>query len=211
MRIEPNRTAVSDTVAHLAARWSHADKRILRAVFPLLAEGKPVPVTRIAEAIGALPSRVESALELGRAERDSEGRVVELSGLTLSPTMHRVEIDDIVLFSCCALLAQLVPLILGRPIRVESVDPVSRHLVRLDVVPEGVTAVMPATAVGSFVVTQPRGVAQDVGANFCSQVLFFASPDSASVFVEADPRRYTLGIDELHEAARMLYQEAWAG
>lgn len=202
---------ISDTIAHLAARWTHADKRILRSVFPLLAEGKPVPVARIAEVAGALPSSVESALEFGRAGRDTEGRVVELAGLMLSPTMHRLEIGDIALFSCCALLAQLVPALLGRSIRLESVDPVSRDLVRLDVAPEGVTAVMPEAAVGSFVVTQPSAVTEDVSANFCRHVLLFTSPESASVFVEADSRRYTLGIDQLHEAARILYREAWAG
>jgi hypothetical protein len=203
-------TAVADTIGHLTARWAHADKRILRVVFLLLAEGKPVPVTRIAEAAGVALSSVEQALELARAERDVEGRVVELSGLMLSPTMHRVEIGDIALFSCCALLAQLVPALVGRPVRVESVDPVSRHLVVLDVAPEGVTAVDPPEAVGSFIVTEPSGVAQDVGASFCRQVYHFASPDSARAFVAADRRRYTLGIDKLHEAARMLYQEAWA-
>jgi alkylmercury lyase len=154
---------------------------------------------------------VEKALELGRAGRDTEGQVVELSGLMLSPTMHRVEIGDIALFSCCALLAQLVPALIGRPVRVDSVDPVSRRLVVLDISPEGVTAVEPLEAVGSFVVTELSGVAQDVGANFCRHVHHFASPDSASVFAAADCRRYTLGIDQLHAAARMLYREAWAG
>jgi alkylmercury lyase len=211
MNDDSHRSAISDTIEHLAARWAHADKKILRSVFPLLAEGSPVPVTRIAEVTGALPSNVESALRDGRAGRDTEGRVIELSGLMLDPTMHRVEIGDIALFSCCALLALLVPALLGRSIRLESVDPVSRHIVRLDVGPDGVTTVKPEAAVSSFVVTEPSGAAEDVGANFCSHVLLFASPDSASVFVGADPRRYTLGIDRLQEAARMLYQEAWEG
>jgi alkylmercury lyase len=209
MSDESRRTAISSTIAHLAARWGRADKTILRAVFPLLAEGKPVPVERITEAAGAAPSRVESALELGRAERDAKGRVVELSGLMLSPTMHRVEIGDIALFSCCALLAQLVPLLMGRPVRVESVDPVSRRLVMLDIAPEGVIAVEPQEAVGSFIVTEPGGVAHDVGSNFCRHVHHFASPDSAIAFTADDRRRYTLEIDRLHEAARMLYRAAW--
>jgi hypothetical protein len=123
---DSQRTAVSETIGHLAARWVHADKRILQEVFPLLAEGRPVPVERIVAAAGAAPSSVEEALESGRAGRDTEGRVVELSGLMLGPTMHRVMIGDKALFCCCALLAQLVPTLLERPVTVESVDPVSR-------------------------------------------------------------------------------------
>ncbi len=204
------RRSVAETVEHLAARWAQADKRILRHVFPLLTEGQPVPVARIAEASQSSASMVEAALEHGRADRDSEGRVVELSGLMLSPTMHRVEIDDVALFSCCALLAQLVPALVGRPVRVESVDPLSRRVVSLDMTPEGVTAVEPSGAVASFVVTEPGGVAQDVGANFCRHVHHFASLDSAKAFAAADHRRYTLEIAELHEAARALYRAAWA-
>ena len=210
MNSDARGAAISDTVAHLASRWAQADKRILRHVFPLLAEGKPVPVTRIAEAAGVRPSSVEEALQSARAGRDTEGRVVELSGLMLAPTLHRVEIGDIVVFSCCALLAQLVPALLERSVRVESVDPVSRRLVALDMGPEGVTEVEPREAVGSFIVCEPSGLSEDVGTYFCRHVNHFASPDSARTFTAADQRRYTLGIDQLNGAARMLYRAAWA-
>lgn len=204
------RKTVSETIGHLAARWAKADKRILRQVFPLLVEGRPVPVTRISEVTGSTPSMVEAALELGRAERDMEGRVIELSGLMLSPTMHRVVIGNVGLFSCCALLAELVPALIGQPVTVESIDPVSRRIVRLVITPEGVAAVEPEGAVGSFVLTEAGGVMADVGANFCRHVHHFASDDSANTFVGADHRRYALAIGELYEAAQMLYQEAWA-
>jgi hypothetical protein len=203
------RKTVSETIGHLAARWAGADKRILRQVFPLLAEGRPVPVTRISEATGSTAPAVEAALNLGRAGRDVEGRVVELSGLMLSPTMHRVMIGDAALFSCCALLAELVPALIGRPVTVESIDPVSRRLVRLDITPEGVARVRPEEAVGSFVRPEAGAMAADVGANFCRHVHHFASFDSAKAFVAADDRRFAVTIGELYEAAQMLHREAW--
>jgi hypothetical protein len=79
------------------------------------------------------------------------------------------------------------------------------------ITPEGITVLEPGDAVGSFIVTEPTTVAEDVGANFCRHVHHFTSPDSASTFAAADSRRYTLGIDQLHAAAQMLYQEAWSG
>ncbi len=207
---ESYREAVSHTIGHLAARWAKADKRILRQVFPLLAEGQPVPVARISEVTGSTPSMVETALESGRAERDAEGRVVELSGLMLSPTMHRVMIGDVALFSCCALLAELVPALIDRPVSVESIDPVSRRVVRLVITPEGVAEVEPERAVGSFVLTEADGMRTNVSTNFCRHVHHFASSDSAKAFVAADHRRYAIAIGDLYDAAQMLYREAWA-
>lgn len=210
MKDGSQRVAVSETIGHLAARWAQADKRILRQVFPLLTKGQPVPVSLIAEVTESNPAAVEAALESGRAGRDANGRVVELSGLMLSPTVHRVEIGDVALFSCCALLAQLVAELLGGTVKVESVDPVSRRIVRLAVGPQGVASVEPAGAVASFVYAEASDMADDVGAGFCSHVQHFASSESADAFVAADSRRYVLAIDDLHEAARLLYREAWA-
>lgn len=207
---ESYREAISQTIGHLAARWAEADKRILRHVFSLLAEGRPVPVRRISEATESAPSVVEAALKSGRAERDEEGRVVELAGLMLSPTMHRVMIGDVALFSCCALLAQLVPALIDRPVSVESVDPVSRRVVKLVITPKGVAEVKPEEAVGSFVLTEAPGMVGNVGATFCHHVHHFASSDSAKAFVEADRRRYAMGIRDLYDAAQMLYRKAWA-
>ena len=204
------REAVAQTVRHLAARWAKADKQILRQVFPLLAEGRPVPVRRISEATRVAPSVVEAALDSGRAERDEEGRVVELSGLMLSPTLHRVMIGDVALFSCCALLAELVPAFIERPVSVESVDPVSRHVVKLVITPKGVAEVKPEEAVGSFVVTEARSMAVNVNAAFCRHVHHFASYESAKAFVGLDHRRYAIAIGDLYDAAQMLYREAWA-
>jgi len=93
---------------------------------------------------------------------------------------------------------------------VESVDPVSRRIVRLAITPEGVSSVEPAGAVASFVYTEPSDMAEDVGAYFCRHVHHFASADSENAFVAADSRRYVLGVGDLHEAARLLYREAWA-
>jgi hypothetical protein len=210
MKSESQSKAITETIGHLASRWAHADKRILRQVFPLLAKGQPVAPSRVAELTASTLPQVEAALELARAERDEQGYIVELSGLMLNPTMHRVEIGNAALFSCCALLAQFVPLLIGLPIRVESVDPVSRRIVSLNISPDGVTAVEPQEAVGSFVVTEPDGVMRDVSENFCRHVHHFASIDSVSMFAAADQRRYSLQIGELHQAARMLFREAWA-
>ncbi len=194
---------------NLAARWVGADKQLLRQIFPLLARGQPVGIDQIAERTGATTAVVEEALLRGRVGRDPKGRVVELSGLMLSPTLHRVEVGGVALFSCCALLAHMTPLFLDSDVILESVDPQSRAVIRLELSPKEVAAHTPASAVGSFVEAEPEGVATDVGANFCSHVHHFTDAASAASYLAADARRFLVEITELRAAAEDLYHWAW--
>lgn len=205
-----HRREIAQTVKHLAARWADGDKQLLLHVFPLLALGKPVPIARIVEASGCTSQEVEEALRLGRAGRDSGGQVIGLSGLALTPTMHRIEIDGVALFGCCAVLSQLAPSLVGKPRTIESVDPVSRRIVRVTITPDAITAIEPPEAVGSLIVTDPKGINEDVAANFCTHVHHFASVQSANEFVAADSRHYMVEMHELHGTARLLHREVWS-
>lgn len=210
MMLDEARSArIAKSVGQLAGRWTGADRRLLRHVFPMLAEGRPVAVERIAEQTAASRSVVEDALERGRAGRDSEGRIVELSGLMLSPSLHRVKVGDVVLFSCCALLAHLTPLLLDAPITLESVDPHNRGLIRLELTPTKVLAAVPPSVVGSFVETGPLGTAVDIGMAFCSHVHHFTDRESATAFARGDVRRFVVELAELRAAAEDLYQAVW--
>ena len=70
----------------------------------------------IMELSGFSPDAVEEALQLGRTERDSRGDVIELFGVMLAPTLHRMEVDERVLFSCCPLVAHTVPRLIDKGI-----------------------------------------------------------------------------------------------
>jgi len=207
---EDRRARIVQSVEHLAARWRDTNGGLLREVFPLLAEGRPVPVERIADRTGAPSTIVEEALVHGRAGRDGAGRVVELSGLTLSPTLHRVDVGGVALYSCCALLAHLTPLLLARAVRLESVDPRGRGLIRMILTPAGVAGTAPRDAVGTFVTTEPESVAACVGANFCSHVHHFTNRDTAATYVAEDRRRFLVKIGELRAAAEQLYRAVWS-
>lgn len=210
MTDQARRARILESIKHLAARWRDGDTNLLREVFPLLAEGRPVSVERIADRTGASARTVEVALAHGRAGRDRAGRVVELSGLTLSPSLHRLEVDGVVLYSCCALLAHLTPLLLQRAVRLESVDPHGRGLIRIEFTPGAVPAPDPKEAVGTFVTTDLESVIANVGGNFCSHVHHFTGRNTAASYVAADPRRYLVDIGELRAAAVELYRVAWS-
>lgn len=197
------------TIEHLANRWAAADKQVLRHVFPLLAEGRPIQIEQIAEKAGTSVEIAEKALAKGRASLDAAGRVVELSGLTLTPSLHRVEVDGVALFSCCALLAHMTPFLLGRDVKLESVDLLDRRLIRFELSPTAVAAVAPAHAAATFVETEPMAMETNIAAAFCSHVHHFADRESASAFAASDERRYVVGIDEIRNAAEELYRTVW--
>lgn len=201
---------ISNTIADLAARWNNADNKLLRQVFPMLAEGRPVEVERIAERTGTTVKVVQKALVNGRASRDSYGHVIELSGLMLDPTLHRIEVKGIALFSCCALLAHMTPFFLGRPVILESVDPQNRGIIRLEINSRSIESITPSEAVGTFVVTKQHELDANIREAFCSHVHHFTDLESAKIYASSDVRRYVLGIEELRSAAEDLYQAVWA-
>jgi len=199
----------AETIQAIAKRWQETDTDLLRHLFPLLAEGRPVPPCRLAQLSGRGEATVEAALRLGHVDRDPQGRAVELFGLGQRPTRHRVLVGDVVLYSCCALVALATSPLLGRTVSVESVDPVANRVVRLVVSPYGLEAVEPQGAVGCLVVTREDDVLSNVREAFCSHVCVFPSPEAAGEFLEADPRRYAVSIADFHAAAVRLAAAVW--
>ena len=93
--------------------------------FGLLAEGKPLAIDQLAAETGVEVGRLKELLVSVRSGFDGEGRLVDLFGMTLEPTAHRLEIGSNVVFSCCALWAHAIPKLINRSVVVRSVDPVS--------------------------------------------------------------------------------------
>lgn len=199
---------IEATIARLAERWK--DAGILLPAFPLLARGKPLPVEDIAKASGASLQEVQQALDSGRCERDSQGVLVDLYGMSLSPTLHRVEVAKKIIYSCCALWTHVIPKLVQQTVRVESVDPVQREIVRLTITPSGIHSVEPADAVATLAVAEASEIRADVCAAFCCQVRHFVSRESAEQFIaRPGPQRHIVELNELQEASGLLFQSIW--
>ena len=200
--------SIAQTIHSLASRWGLAGP--LLPGFPLLAQGRPVTVEEIATAAGTGIDQVEKAVDAARCERDAEGRLVDLYGMTLTPALHRLEIDDKILFSCCALWAHVIPKLVDTTVRIESIDPIRRELVRLSVSPSGVESADPPEAVASLSVASREALDTDVCAAFCCQVRHFVSRESAKEFTTGKPTCQVVELSELQEAADLLHQAIWS-
>ena len=195
------------TIRHLAARWREA--KVLLPAFPLLAQGEPLDIDLVAQTTGIPAEQIEKAVETGRCERDSAGRLIDLYGMTLSPTLHRIEVDSKIVFSCCALWAHVIPKLIGREISVESVDPRRRELVRLSISPNGVEAVKPVGAAATMAIASEEAVGEDVCSAFCCQVRHLVSRESAEEFAAESSVRQVVELTELQTEADDLYRAIW--
>ena len=196
------------TIELLADRWRDAGP-LLRG-FPLLARGRPIPVEAIAEATGARVDLVDRALAVARCERDARGRLIDLYGMSLTPTLHRLEIDGKILFSCCALWAHVIPKLVAATVRVESVDPIRREVVRVSVSTEGIESVDPAASAATLAIATKEAIEADVGDAFCCQVRHFVSRESAEEFAAARSSCHVLELSELQAAADLLHESIWS-
>jgi alkylmercury lyase len=199
----------TETIDLLAERWRAAGP-LLRG-FGLLAEGKPLSIDQLAAGTGVEVARLRKLLVSVRSEFDEEGRLVDLFGMTLEQTQHRLEIGSNVVFSCCALWAHVIPKLINRSVAVHSTDPVSKELVHLLVSPESIESVEPVHAMATMAVANARDIAADVCAAFCCQVKHFVSRENAELFASGSSRRSVVTVGELHELGADFYRVILSG
>lgn len=196
------------TLEILADRWREAGP--LLHAFPVLARGTPISGKEIAKAAGAEVEQVDEALDAARCERDAQGRLIDLFGLTLTPTLHRLEIGNKILFTCCALWAHVIPKLVDATLQVESVDPIQRQVVRLTLSPAGVESADPPESVATLAVATLEAIDTDVGDAFCRRVRHFVSRESALAFAATLSSCHVVELSELQEAADLLHQVIWS-
>ncbi len=84
-------TGLLDALASLFSTWQ------------LLAEGAPVPLTRIAQSVGksldVVQAEVSKVEHSGYFGVDDDGNIISFFGLLLSPTAHSVLIGDRLLYA----------------------------------------------------------------------------------------------------------------
>jgi hypothetical protein len=147
------------------------------AGFRLLVRGG-VPVRRDAWAHEAglddasLAKALRAAIERGRVEMDDDGRLVGIAGLTVAPTRHRIDFDDVTRWTWCALDAVGILAALGADGVVSSTDPLTGDAIEIVF-----DAGLPQS--DSFLFIASGYNASKVMESWCPLVNFFSSADAA--------------------------------
>jgi alkylmercury lyase len=181
------------------------DQRRALALYRLLGEGEPVRLEDLAERWGLPLEEVAARLEEWPVQRDEQGRIFALGGLTLKPTTHALEVDGRTLYAWCALDTLFLPELLDHPARIRSTCPQTGEPISLTVDAESIHAVTPKSAVMSLHDTgglDPK----DAIATFCSFNHFFASEEAARVWTEGREGSFVTSLAEGFEYGHLFAQ-----
>lgn len=187
---------LADRIVGAVPRFDIAGQKIAVGLYRLLSEGQPVPLKRVAEAVSMPEATVEATILKWPLFRDDRGAVIGFGGLTVvEMPPHRLTVDGKTLHTWCAWDSLFIPGILGKIAAIESICPVTKARISLQVGPEGIRNVVPPTVVVSFL-TPDRTFDRNVIVNFCHFVHFFRDPKSAEFWISRHPGTFLLSMDE---------------
>jgi alkylmercury lyase len=190
---------------------TEAEQRLVVAAYRLLSEGAPVDLAVIATASGWTPLGVEARLRSWPGVYlDGGGQLVGLWGMAveaLSPHEARLAAGPSV-WMWCALDPLFISPLLKVDTAIRSACPTTGAPIQLSVTPTGVTAVVPASTVVSFLMPDAPFDA-DVRQTFCHFVHFFASPAATDAWLASYPDGFWLPVREAAEVGRRLAVEAF--
>jgi alkylmercury lyase len=194
-------------VAHqLAERLCGPHERLRVVLLQLLAQGRPVSLTRLAAAVGTTSALVASTLAAyPDIERDSGGDIVGW-GLSLRSTAHQFRLGPTALFTWCAFDTLMYPAILGRTAVVATTCPTTRSAIQLVVHPDAITDLNPPSAVISVVLPDASSCTT-IRAAFCAHGHAFATAEAAATWKVTTPRALLLPLLTAHQIARQVAHE----
>ncbi|WP_240617226.1 organomercurial lyase MerB [Nocardioides speluncae] len=171
----------------------------------LLAEGQPVSVAQVVAGEDWTEEQIRA--ELSRhpgTDWDDQGRILGF-GLTLRETPHRFAFDDRVVYAFCASDALEFSVVLGRSGTITSTCPATRQRITVEITPERVVSVEPASTVVSKL--RPDRAVDDVRAEICNLGNFFSSAQAATDWLTLNPHGQVASIHEDFEVTRLAMVE----
>lgn len=191
--------------------------RLLIHVLGRVADGRPVSLQQVEQIASTLqmPAGAATAFIRQVSERDGEGNVVGLLGLSQNTHPHRFMINGHPLSTWCAWDGLFLPAVLRQTAKLESSCPATKKKIRLAVAPDKVEQCEPAGAVISIVVpeTTKRGreSVEEIWMAFCHFVHFFHSTEAASGWFAGRKMPVSiLSVEEGHRLGRMAFRDLLA-
>jgi alkylmercury lyase len=179
-----------------------------------IARGGPVSPQRVEQIVSTLDLLPQTAHEVldKMCERDENGNVVGIAGLSQNQHPHRFTVNGIQLATWCAWDSLLLPVMLQQTAEVSSLCPTTGETIRLTISPEGVTSKHPENASISIVIPQPTTSGpksvEEIWTTFCHHVHFFASLQAAQEWVAISEQEIAiLTIEEAFELGRLTLSE----
>jgi alkylmercury lyase len=194
--------ALASELAAAAPPLSEDEQHLAISLYQLLAAGKPVEATDVAEAAGQPLDTVSDALRLPGVFTDEQGRAIGFWGLSIRPMPHRMAVKRRTLYAWCAGDTLFLPELLGATAEIDSTCPTTGQRITLTVDGTEVTGQHPAETVLSFLHRDDPFDADTI-ITFCHYVHFFASPEAAAGWTAKRDGTFTLSLADGSAIARL--------
>lgn len=178
-------------------------QRMSVAIYRLLARGEPVTRAALATALAVSSAAVDGTLAgfpPSTIERDESGRIVGFVGLGLTPTEHRFEVMDHVLYTWCAFDALFLPEILDAPARLTTRCPATGAEIHVALTSAGLAEATPPEPVMSMITPDAAACCDDLRGAFCRHVSLFRDGEAFSAWARSTGE---LGCVSLPEAVAL--------
>ena len=196
MQQKVNISELADKLIGVFPRFDLVSQRVAVRLYRLLAEGNPVSVECLAEALNLTGKTVGEVLSHYPVFYDDHGAVIGFGGLTVAEMPpHVFRVERRVLYTWCAWDSLFIPSILGRAANVTSRDPLTHAPISLTVESEGVKHLRPESTVVSFL-TPEQTFDHNVLVNFCHFVHFFSSPEAGQPWTAQHPGTFLLSMED---------------
>ena len=180
-----------------------------RELLCLLVQGEPVTPDQLARTMHMSRDEVIPVLrQIPKVEYNADGNIIG-AALSLVPTKHHFFVNDVELFTWCAFDTLAYPLVLQRPVLVESRCPVSNELIRLHMTPTELDLLQPEGAYIALVLPDMAAMCENIRSSFCNHIHFLYSRDAAMQWQELHPDALPLPVRDAFPIAQAVARRVY--
>ena len=188
--------------------------RLLIQVWQRLTDGSPITPEQIEQIFSAnqIPFDAGNDFINRVSERDGEGNVVGIFGLSQLKHPHQFEVKGHKLSTWCAWDTLFLPVFLKQTATIRTYCPATKEKIRLTITTEKIEQVAPPGTVLSMVVPEIAkgdcGSSEEIKCSFCQLVHFFSSPEAANEWVsEKNQDIVILSVEEGYRLGQLAFEE----
>ena len=194
-----NSLTLSETIAALEAtglpdQFTPEVSRLVIHLLRQIAQGQGVTMGQVRQLAASLdvPDEVATKVVQQMCERDKQGNVVGLLGLSQNEYAHKFHVNGQRLSTWCALDALFLPILLDQTAEVTGRCPVTKDAIYLTISPKQVERYDPVSVVVSVVIPDIRldslASVEHIWNAFCTYVHFFSSAQAGSTWFAGKPQ-----------------------
>ena len=188
--------------------------RLLIRLWQRLTDGSSITPEQIEKIFSAIqiPFDTGNAFINKVSERDGEGNVVGIFGLSQLKHPHQFEVKGHTFSTWCAWDTMFLPALLKQTAMIRTYCPATKEKIRLTITPEKVEHVAPPGTVLSMVVPEiVKGgcdSSEEIRCSFCQLVHFFSSPEAAKEWgLEKNRDIAILSVEEGYQLGQLAFEK----